>query len=473
MRKILGLFCLLALCFGVSVSSVSGQGTTRRSVPMTTSGSPVPAGSIKLLGPDHHSLASFKAQNHLTAALIQRLAEDRADLGGNPNDPGIKNGTVDTVPYFNSWFKTVGTRNSGRYPYSMVGQSPAAGGTTGINNQVIPLITVLAQSGVALYAFDPTAANDPQGSDISLVEQSPLYDATTTYPGNGGSLPADTGQVVDTAQRAEFSGVRTADWHTPLNPAMSSGIVWIQFLEWNNGDWACVGGEAPPCTSFPVVNINTISNNFAFILNAEAPANSTFPIIVTDFVTAFIPGPGGGCCVLGYHNAQPGIVDPAGVLVWTWGTFIPHNGSNGFSNPFGGFGFDTMVLSHEIAETYNDPFVQTTGTLVAPWVDGSVTFAQENLEVGDAIEAMMVGDVIYNYPGGVPLMPNGNAYNYNLQNVALLQWFTRTPLNSVGGIYSWPNTNTLNQCAHGKGGGNTPTWCYGEGSAGFFFGPPW
>ena len=230
--------------------------------------------------------------------------------------------------------------------------------------------------------------------------------------------------------------------------------------------------DARPCSPLRARDTNTISNNFAFILNVEAPANSTFPIIVTDFVTAFDPN-SGGCCILGYHSAQPGIVDPAGVLVWTWGSFIPHNGSNGFSNPFGGFGFDSMVLSHEIAETYNDPFVQTGGTFVVPWVDGSVSFAQDNLEVGDAIEAMMVGDVIYNYPGGVPLMPNGNAYNYNLQNVALLQWFTRTPLNSVDGIYSWPNTHTLNQCAHKKGGGKTPTWCYGEGSAGFLFGPPW
>lgn len=249
--------------------------------------------------------------------------------------------------------------------------------------------------------------------------------------------------------------------------------MWIQFLEFNNGDWTCFFGSGPPCASgdFPVVNISTISNNFTFILSVEAPANSTVPIIVTDFLTAFEPS-SGNCCVLGFHTAQTGVVDPAGILVWTWGTFIPHAGSNGFTNPFGVFGNDTMVLSHELSELYNDPFVNTS---VSPWVDGGVSFAQANLETGDVIEGMNAADVIYN----VPLMPGGNPYTYTLQNVALLQWFTRNPLGPVTGpgpgVYSWPNTHTLNN-GHNPAGPCAPNpgcWTYGEGSAGFFFGPPY
>jgi hypothetical protein len=464
MRKILGLFFVLALYFGVTAGYVSAQGRTVRVVPGTTSGSPVPAGFIKLAGPDDHSLVTLKAQNHLSSAMKQRLTKEKTGLGGTMSNPGIKNGTVNTVPYFNSWFIT-GTRNS-IYTYSMVGHSPKVGGTTGIDNQVIPLITVLLKTGSALYVFDPTATNDPQGTDIDLFAQSPLYDATTTYPGNGGSLPSDMGQLVDTGQRAEFTGVRTPDWHTPLNVPISSGIVWIQFLEYDNGDWACVGGEAPPCTSFPVVSINVISNNFAFILNVEAPLNTTVPIIVTDFVTAFDTTIG-NCCILGYHTAQPGIVDPTGILVWTWGTFLPHS-----NNPFAPFGNDVMVLSHELSELYNDPFVNTS---VSPWVDGSVSFAQANLETGDAVEAMHPADVIY----PAPLTTTGGPYTYNLQNVAILQWFTRNPIGPVTGpgpgVYSWPNTNVLNNGHDPSGpcGPNPGCWGYGEGSAGFFFGPPY
>jgi hypothetical protein len=227
-------------------------------------------------------------------------------------------------------------------------------------------------------------ATDPQGAeslptfpnDTGLLSQSPLYDATTTYP----DPPPQTGQVIDTAQRTEFASTAAANWHTPLAAPYSSGVVWIQSLEYNNGDWTCAFGNPPPCPSggFPVFNINTISNNFAFILPTENPPNNEVPIIVTDYLTAFS---GGSCCILGYHTAQLGIRDPTGILVWTWGTWIPYNPDNGYVNQFnGGFGYNSMVLSHELSELYNDPFVDTK---VSPWVDGGVGFAQANLETGD------------------------------------------------------------------------------------------
>ena len=62
MRKILGLVCLLALYHGVMAGYAAAQGKTVRSVPPTTTGSPIPPGAIKLLGPDSHSLGEFRAQ---------------------------------------------------------------------------------------------------------------------------------------------------------------------------------------------------------------------------------------------------------------------------------------------------------------------------------------------------------------------------------------------------------------------------
>jgi hypothetical protein len=185
---------------------------------------------------------------------------------------------------------------------------------------------------------------------------------------------------------------------------------------------------------------------------------------LTDYLTAFDPA--GGCCILGYHTAQPGVFDPAGILVWTWGTYIPHNADQGLLSPFGQFGQDAMVMSHEISELFNDPFVNTN---VSPWVDGSVSFAQGNLETGDTIEGMNAADVIYN----VPLNTTTGPYTYNLQNVSTLEWFTRNPFN--GGIYSWPNEHTLSQAPHPVGCTFTTVYCwsYGQGSAGFYFGPPY
>ena len=255
MRKLLCLLTILALTLAAVGGFAATKATVYKYVPKTTSGKPVPAGSIKFEGHDPARGAQFKAQNHLSYAMNQKLKN--AALLAKKNT--YINGTIDTVPYFSSWLIT-GNRNS-IYPYSIVGQDPSADGTTGIHNQIIPLITVLQVKGNPVYIFDPTMARDPQGSDISLFEQSPLYDATTTYPGP----PPQTGQVIDTAQRTAFRATEGANWHTTLNPPISSGITWIQLLEWSNGDWACIGGEDPPCTSFPVFNINPISSNFAFI----------------------------------------------------------------------------------------------------------------------------------------------------------------------------------------------------------------
>ncbi len=403
---------------------------------------------VQVGSPSNPKLAQFKAQNHLSAQMNKTLVQQRQ--GAN-----FKNGTIDTVPYFNSSFIT-GGRNS-IYAYSMVGQTPQAGGTTWIDNRILPLQVQLTDfNGNVLYDFNPTVATDKPGDDVSLTAQSPLYDATTTYPGP----PADTGQIVDTAQRVEFRSVRAANWHTPLNtPQLNSyyyGVkldptAWVYLV---NGQNQVVG---------VAMDINVISSVFEQLLQVENSItplpNSVVPIILTDFLTAYDPF--GGCCVLGYHTAETGIVNPNGILAWTWSTYIPHNPDNGFSNPFGAFGFDVMVLSHELSELYNDPFVNTN---VSPWVDGSVSFAQANLETGDVIEDMATADVIYK----VPLNPNGKPYTYRLQNVATLEWFTRNPFN--GGIYSWPNEHTLDQAPHLTGGcASGPTWAYGQGSGGFYF----
>jgi hypothetical protein len=341
----------------------------------------------------------------------------------------------------------------------MVGHSPKAGGTTGINNRILPLEVKLTDLlGNVLYDFDPTALNDPEGSDADLASKSPLYDATTTYPGP----PADTGQVIDTAQRVEFRSVRAANWHTPLNPAQFDQAyvvtldptAWSYLIDSHNN----IVGVA--------FDLTVMSAVFELLLQTENSLvglpNDIVPIILTDYLTGYDSG---GCCVLGFHSAETGIANPAGVLVWTWATYIPHSASN----PFGAFGEDTMVLSHELSELYNDPFVQVGGTAISPWVDGSDQFAQGNLETGDVIEAMNAADVIYN----VALNPNGQPYTYTLQNVATLEWFSRNPFS--GGIYSWPNVHTLGQSPHLPNCIAGPFVCtgYGQGSAGFYFGPPY
>jgi len=370
------------------------------------------------------------------------------------------------VPYFISWFET-GSNHTTAYTYSMIGQSPQAGGTTRINNEVIPVVVALFHgNGNLIYIFDPTVAHDLQGTDLDLVLHSPIYDATTTYPGNGSSLPPDTGQFVDTVMRASFGNVRTADWHTVMNAPTSPSAQYVLSLFYEDGDWSCVGGEAPPCTSIPVVNISTLFNQFEQVLALEKLSNKTLPIILTDYVVAY-DSTTGNCCEVGNHSAQPGIADPTGIMVYVWATFLPQS-----DDPFAPGFSDVSILSHELNEAFNNPFTNNT---VDPWIDGSVQFPQATLEPGDVIERMLAKDAIYS----VPLNPGGKPYTYHVQNEALLSWFTRIPTAPVTGpgpgLYSWPNTNTLNN-GHNPGGpcGIYPgCWVYGEGPGGFLFGPPY
>ena len=96
---------------------------------------------------------------------------------------------------------------------------------------------------------------------------------------------------------------------------------------------------------------------------------------------------------------------------------------------------DVTAASHEIAETFNDPFGASDGVHnITPWWFSGGN-CQDNLEVGDVIEGLA------NATQAIT-MPNGTTYHP--QNEALLQWFEfQSPSSAIDGAYSYPNENTL------------------------------
>ena len=95
---------------------------------------------------------------------------------------------------------------------------------------------------------------------------------------------------------------------------------------------------------------------------------------------------------------------------------------------------DITALSHELSETFSDPFVNNaTPIWVAP--NG---LCQNNLEDGDVIEGL---------PNAVfPITMNGKTYHP--QNEALLQWFAgQTPSSAIKQAYSYPDTTVLTAAA--------------------------
>jgi hypothetical protein len=97
---------------------------------------------------------------------------------------------------------------------------------------------------------------------------------------------------------------------------------------------------------------------------------------------------------------------------------------------------DVTGLSHEILETYNDPFVAFDGVHdVTPWWLAPNGNCQNDLEVGDVVEGL---------PHQVFPMTMPNGFTYHPQNEALLQWFEfQSPSTAINGAYSYPDITTL------------------------------
>ena len=75
---------------------------------------------------------------------------------------------------------------------------------------------------------------------------------------------------------------------------------------------------------------------------------------------------------------------------------------------------DITALSHEIAETFNDPFVTSDGIHnVMPWWLAPNGLCENNLETGDVIEGL--ANAMF------PITMNG--LTYHPQNEALRPWF--------------------------------------------------
>lgn len=97
---------------------------------------------------------------------------------------------------------------------------------------------------------------------------------------------------------------------------------------------------------------------------------------------------------------------------------------------------DVTALSHEVAEEFNDPFVSfdNVHNITPWWLSGDQ--CQDLLEVGDVIESLSANVTIP--------VKNILGQTYNLQNLALVQWFEFEEHSSAfQKAYSFPNRDAL------------------------------
>jgi hypothetical protein len=345
------------------------------------------------------------------------------------------------------WTFDVRARRDGKHHQgAMVGTNPfEEGGTSRVATQIIPLIlrTHTIATGLDLktgffstspgnVTIDPTEVDNtwltaPNNVPSRLLAQSPLFQPA---PFTFGSTYLGTTQYVDALQRGSFYkalGENIDNYHVLLDPvSVLKGIV--VDVPANEGlaitDPLFFGAPAC-CAPFQFVDINWldtyINGTLLPQLAKQGVGPSTLPIfLIYNAVIAFgVTDFFGGCCIGGYHSI-------AGEPTPTQAYAVSILDESGF---FGPGGEDTTILSHELGEWANDPYVVN---LVPPWGHtGQVSGCQGNLEVGDPLTGTIMPPVV---------MPNGHAYQ--LQELVFFSWFFGGSSLGVNGWYSSNGTFT-------------------------------
>lgn len=360
---------------------------------------------------------------------------------GHRNGQGHANGipNIDSLVNFNDHFQAQGVDQNGNaqiiWYYNMVGTAPQHHGTTTFNAPIVPVTLDLRNAdGSPRFVNGKPLISSPAQFVQPLLD-SPIFQNFSYSSSN------DATQYTDAVQRAEFFNRAKSDWHTMLNPSVKTGRTMVLL----RGTYQFALNADGSCCAFVLVDSNAFGNALfppTFPVDNSTPvgaAENAGDITTKDISTFFFPntylyvGNPGNCCILGFHtyDFEPGIPSNGNLerrYVLNYSSWI----SPGL---FGGGLADITATSHELAETFNDPFVASDGIHnITPWWLSPNGNCQNNLEVGDVIEGL---------PQGVyPITMNG--MTYHPQNEAMLQWFEfEAPSSAISGAYSYPNINTL------------------------------
>ena len=388
--------------------------------------------------------ASAQEPDQLTAADLVNASgkaahvTPHAHLNGQAHARfGIPN--IDSLVNWNDHYFTDGFDTNGNpqreWFTNTVGNPPQHKGTTTFNAPIVPV-------SIDLRDFDgsPRFVNGHRLFSDATKFVGPVLNSPVFMNSIYSSSPVPT-QFTDAVQRAEYFQQAKDDWHTLLAPSVKTPRT-ITLIR---GTYRFALNADGTCCRFIMVDINTFVNALfpAVASDTTTPvgaAENAGEITTKDISTFLFPNTflylnsnPSDCCVLGFHtyDFEPG-TDSNGNLekryVLNYSSWI----SPGL---FGGGFQDVTALSHEIAETYNDPFVASDGVHnVTPWWLSPNGNCQNNLEDGDVIEGL---------PNAVfPVTLNG--FTYHPQNEALLQWFQfESPSDALHGAYSYPDETVL------------------------------
>lgn len=382
--------------------------------------------------------------DQLTATSLQNatgksaVVTPHAHLNGQAHARfGIPN--IDSLVNFNGHYHVAGFDPNGNpisdWYFNTVGNPPELGGSTIINGPIVPVSLDLRNAdGTPRFVNGQRLFSDVTPF-IARTLNSP------TFQNANYSSSAVATQFSDAIQRAEYISRAKDDWHTLLAGSVKTART-IVLLK---GTYRFALNSDGTCCLYVLVDENTFVNALFPTVASDTTtpvgaAENAGDITTKDMSTFLFPntylyqnGNPSDCCILGFHtyDFEPGTPSNGNLekrYVLNYSSWIT-------AGLFRGGFQDVTALSHEIAETYNDPFVASDGVHdVTPWWLAPNGNCQDSLETGDVIEGL---------PNAVfPIALNG--FTYHPQNEALLQWFEfMSPSNALGGAYSYPDISVL------------------------------
>jgi hypothetical protein len=366
---------------------------------------------------------------HLSPAPPLRPPEFKPMAPTLPRHPGSFGATSPAVtPAFSLGLTVPSFQVSENYPAGnpyqdyMLGNSPLVSGSTGstISTPIIPIKIVV--SGVTKSDASAVASDCGQTSSAAgLTGLSPLFQNVTADP------EGTQTQLIDAYERGNFNqetkpGGIAPNYHLLLSPSVGS----TETVTVPSADVAQFAGN---CGTLTAVDQNWWNSNFPNIvagLNSTGALNpQTMPLFVL-YNSVLCPSIATSCSTGvegGYHNyLNDTYTASATPATQVYGVYdYDLTGDTTFT--------DTSVMSHEVGEAVNDPYVFNP---VPTWgrIGQDQNICQPNLEVGDPLSA--------GFPGSPSLvqdtyMISSTSHTFHVQDLAYRSWFFReaSPPSSV------------------------------------------
>jgi hypothetical protein len=358
------------------------------------------------------------AKNFLKDSSAAKGSSVKGDPGGLPG--------VDSVSNFTRAFYSQGQI----WPFTMIGNDPLLGRRTRVPVRILAVSLELQNEDLVTTTTIPVASFEEQ------VLRSPNFDDSDYSSGDGI-------QYADAVQRAEFFHSMQNDWHTELHPTTVVDHITLQVprftTETVDGQPTQVrtyfSGPTDEGGTFVLLLDDFFNDAFFNAVSDQIGANHfttdalNIVLLPNTFLFSQAEGPAGSLTT-GFHTF---LFDPTANPQPVWISIFASWISPGL---FDAGIQDVTSLSHEIAESINNPFLINN---VPAWqFPGFPGTCQDDLEIADPIEALD------NETFPIQMNKGRDNFVYHPQIMALLPWFEdAVPSNAIQRAYSYPDTTAL------------------------------